>query len=179
MVEDRIGYRYAKSVFGLAEEKKILDTVQKDMATIAEVSNGSPDFVAVLNSPLINMGKKESIVNAIFDKQFSSELTPLLTAMLVRKGREMYLPHVAKAFLKLYDDSKGVARGTLTSASKLSDKEEKEITQAMEEKMGKKLALEVEVNPELIGGFVLKVGDQLFDGSVSSSLRKIKQELTK
>ena len=67
----------------------------------------------------------------------------------------------------------------LVSAHKLSSKEEKAIQTAMEEKIGKKLELTVEVDPELIGGFVLKVGDKLFDGSVSSSLRRIKQELTK
>ena len=179
MVEDRIGYRYAKSVFGLAEEKKMLDKVQADMETISAVCKASPDLVAMLNSPLISMGKKENIVTAVFEKLFTSELAPLLTQMLVRKGREMYLPHVANSFIQLYDESKGVERGTLVSAHKLSSKEEKAIQAAMEEKIGKKLELTVEVDPELIGGFVLKVGDKLFDGSVSSSLRRIKQELTK
>ena len=112
MVEDRIGYRYAKSVFGLAEEKKMLDKMQADMETISAVCKASPDLVAMLNSPLISMGKKENIVTAVFEKLFTSELAPLLTQMLVRKGREMYLPHVANAFIKLYDDSKGVERGT-------------------------------------------------------------------
>jgi len=179
MVGDRIGYRYAKSIFGLSEEKKILDTVHKDMTTVAEICAGSPDLVAMLKSPLISQGKKGNIVNAVFKGQFQSELVPLLTDMLVRKRREMYLPEVAKSFLKLYDDSKGIERGTLISAIKLSAKEESDIQQAMEAKLGKKLELEMEVNPDLIGGFVLKVEDQLFDGSISSSLRKIRQELTK
>jgi F-type H+-transporting ATPase subunit delta len=178
MVEDRIGYRYAKSVFELAEEKKLVDDTREDMAMLDELVRANRDFKNLLESPLIKAGTKQTILDRLFKGRFNSEITPLLVAMVVRKRREMYLPQVAQSYLSLYDEAKGIIRGSLTSAVKLSPAEQKEIQQAVEQKLGKRFVMHSEVNPELIGGFVLKFSDRLFDGSVASSIRRIKQELT-
>ncbi|MEM7654576.1 MAG: ATP synthase F1 subunit delta [Bacteroidota bacterium] len=178
MVEDRIGYRYAKSVFELAEEKKLLDPTREDMALLDELATNNREFRNLLESPLIKAGAKQAIMDRLFGDRFQSAITPLLVAMVVRKSREMYLPQVAKSFLSIYDTENGIVRGSLTSAVSLSEAEQKEIQQAVEKKLGKRFVMQTEVDPELIGGFVLKFGDRLFDGSVASSIRRIKQELT-
>lgn len=179
MVEDRIGYRYAKSAFALAEEKNIVEETREDMGMIANVISSNREFAAFLKSPLISSSKKLTIVNEIFGGNYKSELAEMLVQLVVRKGREMYLPQVAESFLRLYDEAKKILRGVLTSAVPLSSDQMKKIKASMEEKSGKTFEMESEVNPELIGGFVLKVGDTLFDGSVASSLRKLNQEFSK
>ena len=179
MVEDRIGYRYAKSIFSLAEEKNMLEDTKTDMECIATTVRASQDLDNLLKSPLVSMGKKLKIVNAIFDGKFDGELTPLLVDMIIRKGREEYLPNVASAFLELYDQFKGIRRGTITTAHALSQQQRLDILKILQEQTGKTTILEEKVDTELIGGFRLKVEGTLFDGSVSSSLRKIKQEFKK
>ena len=178
MVEDRIGYRYAKSAYSLAEEKKIVDDAREDMNLILDTYRESSEFANFLKSPLISSPKKEAVTNALFNGKFKTELVEILTQLVVRKGREMYLPNVAEAFLSIYDEQKGIIRGTLTSATPISDKVAQEIKSLLEQKTGKSFVMDQDVDPDLIGGFVLKIGDTLFDGSVSSSIRKMKREFT-
>ncbi|MEL6674072.1 MAG: ATP synthase F1 subunit delta [Bacteroidota bacterium] len=179
MVEDRIGYRYAKSLFSLAEEKNMLDASQEDMTVLTETFKGSSDLVRLLESPLVSGSKKQAVLDAVFGGKYKSELTEALVKMIVSKGREQFLPLVAKGFVELYDAKKGIERGLLTTATPLSKKQLEAIQQGLEEKSGKKYDLEVAVDPDLIGGFTLKLGHTLFDGSIASSLRKVKRAFQK
>ncbi len=178
MVEDRIGYRYAKSAFALAQERKELDAAQADMAMIHEVCNQNPDFLAMLQSPIINGQKKLEILTKIFAGKFQTKLVPLLLEMLTQKGREKFLFQVTTSFMALYDEVKGIVRGKLTSATALPEATVASIRKDLEASTGKAFHLETSVDPDLIGGFTLKVGDRLFDGSVSASLRRLKQHLS-
>ncbi len=176
MVEDRIGYRYAKSLFDLAKEKNVLEQVWEDMGMIHETAEGSRDFVLMLNSPLIASSKKEAILHQLFKGKYSSDITEMLVDIIVHKGRERYLDNVAKAFLVLYDAEKHIQRGKLTSAEPMSEAQIAEIKKIVEKQTGDTFEIDVEVDPSLIGGFILSIGDKLFDGSVSTKLREIKQE---
>ena len=176
MVEDRIGFRYAKSIFDLAKEKDMLAEVHADMAFLHEVCITSPDFVRVLESPIISSDKKNAILKAVAGEHMKSDMTKLLLTQIVRKSRERYLDNMAKAFVELYDVENHISHATLISASPLSDEQVKEITEKLAKQTGDKIDLIVEVDEKLIGGFVLKLGDQLFDGSVASGLRKLRQE---
>ncbi|MFK7969408.1 MAG: ATP synthase F1 subunit delta [Bacteroidia bacterium] len=176
MVEDRIGYRYAKSIFDLAKEKNMLEDVHADMAYIHEVCMTSPDFVRVLESPIINEGKKNSILKEVVGKHMQSDMTKLLTDQIVRKGRERYLDNMAKAFVQLYDLEKHISHAVLTSATPLTDDQVSKIKAQLAKQTGDTIDLVVKVDESLLGGFVLKLGDQLFDGSVASGLRKLRQE---
>ena len=90
-----------------------------------------------------------------------------LTSILLQKGREQYLPQVAEAFLDLYDQKKRIVRGVLTSARPMPDTEISLIKQNLKQVHGMDYELEQAVDSSLIGGFTLKVGDRLFDGSVA------------
>ncbi len=178
MIEDRIGYRYAKSIFDLAKEKNMLEEVREDMSLIHETSVANRDFRSMLDSPLIPARKKEVILKAIFKDKFGSEFTRLLISILVRKGRERYLDNAAKSFLQLYDIAKHIQRGKLVSAAPLSAEQIAAIKEEVHKETGDQFEMEVEVDPTLIGGFVLHIGDRLFDGSIASSLRKLEQEFS-
>jgi F-type H+-transporting ATPase subunit delta len=176
MIDDRIGYRYAKSLFDLAKEKNLLEEVKVDMELIHLTSVQSRDFRSMLNSPLISPKKKRTILQAIFKDKFDTDFTKLLVEIMVRKGRERYIDNAAKAFLQLYDLEKHIQRGKLISAMPLTDAQIAEIRKEVEKETGDDFEMDVEIDPALIGGFVLKIGDQLFDGSIASSLRKLEQE---
>jgi F-type H+-transporting ATPase subunit delta len=179
MVEDRIGYRYAKSLFDLAKEKQILEDVREDMALIHQVCIENRDFLVMLKSPLINGDKKLKVLRSIFSKKFTSDFTQLLMDIIVKKGREKFLDYVAKSFLQLYDIEKHIQRGKLISAKPLSNEQVEQIKAEVAKETGDTFELEMEVDPSLIGGFVLKIGDKLFDGSIATSLRQLKQDFRK
>lgn len=177
MVEDRIGYRYAKSLFELAKEKNVMEATKDDMKTIRDACKESKELSLFLKSPLVYASKKQTVLDAIFEGKFQADFTKNLVSILVRKGREMYLPYVAKAFLELYDIANQIMRGLLTTAVPMSDAQFAQIKQAIETKTGTTFEVNTEVNAELVGGFTLKIGDQLFDGSVATSIRRVKREL--
>ncbi|MCI4670831.1 MAG: ATP synthase F1 subunit delta [Bacteroidia bacterium] len=179
MIEERIGYRYAKSVFALAKEKNSLETMHDDMAMITEVVDENRDLKLMIESPIVNGSKKQEVLDQVFASHYKSELAPLFVKLITSKGREMYLPQIASAFLKLYDEEKGIVRGTLTSASEMDAQMAMEVQKALSEKTGKTFIIDEEVDPELIGGFTLKIGDDLFDGSVAGSLKRLKKSFEK
>lgn len=179
MVEDRIGLRYAKSLYGLAQEKGVLDAVRNDMALIHDVCVQNRDFVQMLQSPLIRRDIKGRVIKAIFADKFTHDFSMQLAEIMLRKGRERYFDNIAKAFLELHDAANRVRHGKLISASPLSESQLAQIRAYLEKQNGETFDLELEVDPSLIGGFVLKVGDTLFDGSISRSLRKLDQDFKK
>lgn len=179
MVEERIGYRYAKSVFALAKEKNSLETMHDDMAMVKEVIDENRDLKLMVQSPIVNGSKKQEVLEQVFSKHYKSELAPMFVKLITSKGREMYLPEIATAFLNLYDEEKGIVRGTLTSASEMDAKMAMEVQKALAKKTGKTFIIDEEVDPELIGGFTLKIGDDLYDGSIAGSLRRLKKSFRK
>lgn len=179
MVEDRIGYRYAKSVYELAQEQGMLTQVYEDMGLLDQTFAASREFANVMKSPIIPLEKKAAVVKVLFGSQFRTPLSLRFVELLIQKNRARYLQEAAEAFLAIYDKAHNIARGTLTSAAPLSPQLRDELLRKLEGQSGKTYQLEEKVNPDLLGGFVLEVGDLRFDGSVAYALRKVKQNLSK
>lgn len=175
MIEIRLGDRYAKSILELAEERKEVEKVREDFELIEKVCSSNPDFVNMLKSPIISASKKEAILGEVFKGKFSP-ITENLVQIIVRKRREKYLRDIAVRFLALYDLSHNITRGVLVSATPLSDAQKKAIVSLVEKELTTKFELTEQVDPELIGGFKLRVGDKLFDGSIAARLRDLNQE---
>ncbi len=176
MVEARIGARYANSLFGLAQEKKMLNDVKDDMNLILQACQESRQLVNLLESPIIPSSRKNAILQKVFDGKFISPLTMLIVDLLSRKGRDAYLPSMAREFLKIYDQEFDISRGILTSVYKLPEKLVSQIRDKLEEQLGTTLILEQKLDESMIGGFKIQIGDQLYDGSVTSALRKMRNK---
>jgi len=176
MVEGRIGFRYAKSLFELAQEKNLLNEVREDMKAVRTACEESKERRNFLSSPLIPIMKKRAILEQLFKGNLKEEISYMIIELLAKKGRERYLLPTATAFLKLYDKEHNIARGVLTAAVALPKQMVDAIRDRMEASLEETLILTEEVDPNLIGGYKLQVGDQLFDGSVQASLRKLRRE---
>lgn len=175
MIEIKLGDRYAKSILQLSEERNEVEAVHKDFELIEGTCRSNPDFLNMLRSPLVGSDKKQTILNLVF-KDRLTEMTRQLIEIIVRKKRERYLFDIAVRFGELYDKTHNITRGVLTSAAPLSDAQRKTILEMVEKQMGTSFKMEEKIDPELIGGFTLKVGDLLFDGSTSARLRDLKKE---
>jgi F-type H+-transporting ATPase subunit delta len=178
MVEGRIGYKYAKPLFEQAEEDGTLEQLRQDMETIRDTCEQSRELGSFLKSPVVNAAKKKAVLEAIFGKSMKSEKTVSYLDFIVEHGREDFLPDIASTFLKLYDDSRGIVRGTLTSATPLDDATIAGIKRKVEQEMGGTFYLETKTDPAMLGGFTLEIGDRYFDGSVTTALRRLKQEFS-
>lgn len=173
MSEFRIASRYAKSLLELAVEKKCLDEVNADMYTFAEVCESNKDLVLLLKSPVIAHYKKLSILKEIF-KGKVSDLTMAIFDILAKKNREMYLPEVAAAFKSQYHTFKGIVESTITTVHPISEDVRKEISAIVKKITNKEVVLTEKTNPELIGGFILNIGDKQIDDSVNGKLKELR-----
>jgi F-type H+-transporting ATPase subunit delta len=175
MIEIKLGDRYANSILGLAKERGETELVRNDFQLIQRVCKSNPDFVNMLESPLINSDKKQNILNEIFKGQFC-QITQSLIEIIVRKKREAYLDDIADRYLFLYDKLNNTTRGVLISAAPLSEPQKAKIKKLVEEVLKTDFVLTEKIDESLIGGFVLRIGDRQFDASIASRLRELKQE---
>ena len=176
MSVSRIASRYAKPILDLAEEKKVLDKVRDDMNGFLSVCKDSKDFALMLKSPIIPHLKKAEILAKAF-KGKMNELTLEAFSLITRKNREGLLEDIAKEFLILYNVRKGLEEVSVTSSIKLDAGQKKEIEALAKKMTGKNPILVEKVDPAIIGGYVLKVGDKQIDQSVSGQLKNIKLKL--
>jgi F-type H+-transporting ATPase subunit delta len=178
MNEERVGYRYAKAVFDLAIQNGATSAANADIQLIAETCAGSDDLMAFLRNPVIPNAQKHIGLTQIFADKLQSVEVKGLIDLVVDNNREKFLPNIASSFTKLYDEFTGVERALLTSADTLSPEMVTAIKTTVEQKLGKKLIITEKIDASLIGGYILKVGDKLFDGSVATNLRKLHNEFT-
>ncbi len=177
MLSPRLASRYAKSILSLANERGSLDEIVKDMRLLEETLDGSKDLRMMLKSPIIPSDKKEKVMNMLFSNQLS-ELTYKFINLLVLKGRERHLVEMVHSFMGLYNKANHIVKATLTTAIPVDQKTVEEVrTLLLSDKNIKSVELDTEVDPTIVGGFVLKYGDMLLDNSVERKLQLIKKQI--
>lgn len=176
MPNPRLASRYAKSLIDLAIEKGQLEQVFADMQWLQAVNKSNKDFVNLLRSPIIKADVKRKILDAVTAGNLG-QLTNAFITLLIRKGRESNLPEIVNAFIDQYKKHKNIQVIKLTTAAPVSDSLKNAIVEQVKKTAGfQQIELEEKVNPELIGGFVLQVGDQLVDASIAYDLRTIAKQ---
>ncbi len=175
MNDSKISVRYSRALFQLALEKKILDQVNQDMILISEVCKVS-EVKEFLHSPIIYPSKKEAILHKMFGDNVQ-KITLSLIDLVVKNGREMYIPAMSRVFIHETKKYKGITESVLTTAVKVDEKIKKEITDLVSEVFKTKIELEENIDAEIIGGFILRVDDKYIDASIRNKLRRIRKEL--
>ena len=169
MVGTRAALRYAKATLNLAKEKDFAKEVNDDMILIQSTIEENSDLEIMLKSPIIKSKAKKSVLTEIFGKKVNGITLGLLN-LLIENKRPALLNLVAKEYIVIYDFLIGVEVAEVTSAIPLTKELEKAILKRVEEALGKQITLNNVVDPSIIGGFVLRVGDKLYDSSVSYRL---------
>jgi F-type H+-transporting ATPase subunit delta len=176
MSDFRVASRYARSVFDLAIELKVVDKVYNDMILLGKVCEDNRKLVILLKNPIVRFDYKLRIIRKIFDKHVE-ELTLKFFDLTCRKNRADILPEVSKVFVMFYHDFKGIVSADISSAVELSASIHKEFEDIIGKATGKKVELETTVDEALLGGFVLHVGDRQLDNSLKSKLNNLRREL--
>lgn len=176
MQNSLVASRYAKSLLSLAKEKKQLDEVKNDMAMLEGVSLENPQFVRVLNSPVISDDKKKAILDALI-KGKSNKITSAFIELLAKKGRVGYLPQIASSFGFQYKEYKGIQSAKVVSATSLNSGQKTELEKMVNELSGRSsVELSEVIDESLIGGFILTVGDKQIDQSVKGKISELKNK---
>lgn len=176
MSEYRVASRYAKSLIDLAKEQGSLDTVYKDMKDFLDTLKRNPQIDVMLKSPVITGEHKTSVLKKIFEKAYHKNTMELFD-IVVRKNRAMFLPSIAQAFIEQYQLLNNMMKASVKTAYAIDDKVREEVKQFIEKYSGKQVELQTIVDPQLIGGIVIQMGDKLYDASIAGKLRNAKKEL--
>jgi F-type H+-transporting ATPase subunit delta len=176
MTETKVAKRYAKSLLDLSKERGVLEAVNNDMKLLAHVCETNHDLRVLLSSPIINSDKKLSILKRVFSGKVS-DLSMSFFDVITRKGRESHLEGIAMEFTRLYKEYKGIQTAIVTSAVGLDDKLRSDVYKLIKESLNSEIELIEKVDKDLIGGFILRVGDKQYDASISRDLRLMRQEL--
>ena len=172
----RAAIRYAKAVLSLASDQKTAEVVNNDMKLIANTIAESKDLSEMLQSPVVPSSVKKSVLLDIFKN--SNKTTLSLIDILITNNRINLLSNVAVKYNQLFDQSKGIELATVTTAIALTpDLEEKALAKA-KELTGKNVELENIIDENILGGFILRVGDVQYNASVANQLNKLKREFT-
>lgn len=175
----RISARYAKSLIDLSSEQNKLERVKDDMEYFLAASEVR-DLYLMLKSPIIHTATKRTIFRKLFSDRFD-EVTSAFLDIILRKGRESYLVEIAEAFMDQYRIIRKISRVKLTTATELSAEKLDEIKNKILSAgvTLPNLELETSVDPEILGGFVLELGDKLYDASVSHQLEEMRRGFSK
>ena len=158
----RVASRYAKSVFDLALETRLVDKVYHAMLLVEQVCNENRPLVTLLKNPIIRYDYKLKVLTKIFQKHIN-ELTLKFFNLICRKNRADILPDTSTVFVALYHEYKGIIRADVTSAVKLSAAIQKDFEGIVSSATGKTVELDTKVDESLIGGYILQVGDTMID----------------
>ena len=175
MNDSKISVRYSRALFQSALEKNILDEVNKDMILISEICKLA-ETKEFLHSPIIVPSRKSTIFHKILGENIE-KITLSLIDLVVKNGRESFLPAIARVFIHETMKYKGITKSVLTTASKVDEKVKEQISELISDLFNTKAKLEEVIDAEIIGGFILRIDDNYIDASVRNKLNKIKKEL--
>ncbi len=176
MPNPRLAGRYAKSLVDIATEQNQLEAVKTDMAFLQAVCNASIEFVNVLRSPIILADKKRSIIEAVTKTKVGA-LSTLFINLLITKGRESFVPEIADAFIAQYNSLKGIHKVKLTTAFTATEELKSIVVNKLKsEAKLKEVELELAINEDLVGGFVLEYDNKLVDASILRDLKDITKQ---
>ena len=177
MSEYRAAYRYARALMDLAVERNKVQEVQEDMHTILGTIRENDSLRDVLHSPILTTQDKKDVLKALFQK--AAPLTMQLFNLLATNKRMAILEEIAAQYIQLFEQMQGQDIARVTTAVPLSKSLENKILKQLQSITGREVIIENEIDPDLIGGFILRLGDLEYNASIQNKLGNLKRELLK
>lgn len=169
--DNRVAKRYAGALFRAASKLGVSEGVAGDLEAVVNAWRQTPALAAAIQSPLVPGDRKHAVVDAVFAD--CSELVRSFLHLLVRKRREWLIISVREEYGSLADVAAGVARAVATVATPISDGRREALRQALSRRIGKDVVLEVVVDPAVIGGAMVRLNDNVIDGTVRGTLERL------
>ena len=174
---DIISDRYASALYDLASEKKCIDEILNDIDTVEKVMKESSELRKVIRSPLVNSEEKLNILLKIFGGLSFNDLTTTFLKVLDNNKRISNISSIILKFKKINSEKRGDIAANVTSANELSEDEKNNITNQLKNTLGQKLSLNFDVDKDIIGGLIVKVGSKMIDTSIANKINKLKMAM--
>ena len=177
MSETRAAIRYAKAMLSFAQDKQNEDVIFDDMSLVIATVDQTVELKEMLSSPVVKSDVKQNILTKIFGES-THEATASLIRLLIKNKRLSILDQVAKQYIVLYDKLKGKEVAIVTTAIPLTAALNTLVLAKVKEITGKEAMIKNTIDPSIIGGFILRIGDVQYDASIANKLSALKQEFT-
>jgi len=172
-----VARRYAKALLLIGKEDGQTDSYRDELSGFANLMEREDALNQAITNPLYESSSRRKVLQAVVDNLGISRTMKSFLLLLFDKGRFGFIGSIDDFYQKLADELKGIARASLVSATKLSDDTVEKIRAALSKKTNKEIVLEVEQDPELIGGIVTQIGDLVWDGSIKTQLSNMRETL--
>lgn len=172
-----VAKRYASALFEVAFEEKIHEKVKDELSFIVDCLKIEPQFSSLLKSPLITADEKKDIISNIFQGKITTEVFNFIR-ILIDKGREEYIEAIVKEYKMLVDALKNKVDAVAITAVPMTKEDLLKLQANLSASSGKNIELKNQVDPSVIGGVLVKIGDQIIDGTVKSRLANIREQLS-
>lgn len=177
MANEPVARRYAQALFDLGREGDQLDEFGRALGEASELFEGSDELRRLLLNPALKLEERRAVLSAIADRAKWPKLFRNFAMLLLDKDRLRYVSDMDRAFQVLLDDHQGRARAKVTSAVELSDGQLEKLKDRLRAVTGKDVVVTTEVDEELIGGVVARVGSTIYDGSVRTHLQRMREAI--
>ena len=167
--------RHAQAFFQIALKKEQLKEWAVDLQSMAAYFE-NPELSAILEDPGVHFDKKAALIKGCLPA--ADDLLMNLAYLLIARGRTRILGQLVKEYVRLVDEKEGLLHAEVVTATPMDSNTEKSILQFLSRTTGKRIAISTRVAPEIIGGYIARVGDRLIDGSVRSNLEAMKNKIT-
>lgn len=174
--ETIVAKRYAKALFEVARERNIVSEVEAELQAIADALEANPDYKKLLEHPNLGASVKADMIKQAFGASVSDAVLHTLQ-LLIDRGRETILSDLVSQYSTVANDALGQAKAKVYTPHPLSEAEVGSIAAAFGSITGKKIRVETIVEPSLLGGLQVRIGDRLYDGSLSGKLQRIEKSL--
>ncbi len=179
MQQSAVAARYAQAFFDLTKNQGLAELhKEKDvMAAFKQALLDSKELSFIASNPVFPLEDKKNILKALLLKLNASKELSNFFFLLVDKKRLDIIPQIVEQYTVLLDEQESISRGTLTTAIAIDDSRKKEILEKLEKQTGRKLELDFKVDSSLLGGMILKLGDDTLDSSLAAQLNKLNLQI--
>lgn len=173
---DVIAERYSQALFDLAEEKNLLKQTEEDVTFVRELMDTHPELYRYLQLPDVETERKQKALEHILKDSVSRPMMGLMQ-LLIKKARVAYLRPILDGYIELLMAYHHQVKVQITSAAVLNPTELRSIQETLEQSLQKEILMETMIDPALIGGLIVRIGDTVYDNSIRSSLTRLSKHL--
>lgn len=172
-----IAGRYAEALFQVGEENNSTTNLYEELNAVIDILKSNQDFYNVLKSPLVTKGDKKDLVEKVFGNQISNNLNNFLK-IIIDKDRVAALEAVQKSCKALLNEKNNIIEGSAITAVPMSQEELKQLEAKLSSKYNKNVTLENKIDESILGGVLVRLGNEEIDGTVKTRLTKMKDQLS-
>ena len=172
-----IASRYAEALFQIGEEENLTDMMYQELSDVVNLIKLNQDFFSVLKSPVISKKEKISLIDNIFENKININIKNFLK-ILIEQDRISFILDISDSYKELLNEKHNILEGFVISAIPMKKEEIKELEEKLSKKYNKNVTLENKVDKSILGGVLVRLGNEEIDGTVKTRLDKMKEQLS-